>query len=110
MALKKIRLTRTWKSLPREAFAIIGNAENPETWLLPHHRRSVSRAARGNLDVEDTVDWEKMMLAVAALLARRHHSSGLDVTPQEILEAARHLAAHYQKAGKPLPDILAALI
>ena len=30
--------------LPAEAFAIVGDKEDPETWKLPHHTKAVFRA------------------------------------------------------------------
>ncbi len=109
----------TKEVLPREAFAIVGDPEDPETWKLPHHQRSIFRALRGKLDIEKTIDWEQMPAAVAALSPRgypRLPSLGgqggqrVDASPEQILQAAKHLAAHYRKADKPLPDTLAALV
>ena len=98
------------EGLPKEAFAIVGDAEGPETWKLPHHKKSIFRALRGKLDIERTVDWDKMPAAVAALSPKGYRGWRVDASPEEILKAAKHLAVHYQKAGKPLPDILAALV
>ena len=99
---------KTEEGLPREAFAIIGEPESQETWKLPHHTRSIYRALVGRLNIERTVEWELMSLAVAALSfsGRRRQ---VEASPEETIEAARHLADHYRKAGKPLPDTLAAL-
>ena len=102
-------LPGTKEGLPKEAFAIVGDPEDPETWKLPHHKRSIFRALQGKLDIEKTVDWERMPAAVAALSPRGYRGQRVDASPEEILKAARHLASHYRKAGKPLPDILAAL-
>ncbi len=103
------RTARTKESLPRQAFAIVGNAENPDTWHLPHHKKSIGRALKGVLDIEQTVDWNQVEVAVNALSpiypGKRVHAS-----PEEILVAALHLAEHYRKGNKPLPDILAALV
>ncbi len=63
-------LPKTKEGLPKEAFAIIGDPEVSETWKLPHHRKSIFRALRGRLDIEKTVDWERMPAAVAALSPR----------------------------------------
>ena len=106
----KETLAKTREGLPEEAFAIVGDSENPETWKLPHHRKSVFRALRGSLDIERTVDWERMPAAVAALSRRGYSGQRIDAGPEQILQAAKHLAAHYQKADKSLPDILAALV
>ena len=98
------------EGLPKEAFAIVSDPEDPESWKLPHHKRSISRALKGKLDVEETVDWERMPAAVAALSPGRYRWQRVDASPGEILMAASHLASHYRQAGKSLPDTLAALV
>jgi hypothetical protein len=103
-------LPRTKEGLPKEAFAIVGDPDDPETWKLPHHKRSIFRALQGKLDVEKTVDWERMPAAVAALSPRGYRGQRVDASPEEILKAAKHLAGHYRKGDKPLPDTLAALV
>lgn len=103
-------LSKTKEGLPKDAFAIIGDPNDLETWKLPHHERSISRALRGKLDIEKTVDWERMPAAVASLSAGGYRGQRVDASPEAILLAAKHLAGHYQKAGKPLPDTLAALV
>jgi hypothetical protein len=103
-------LSKTKAGLPKEAFAIVGDPENPETWKLPHHKRSIFRALQGRLDIEQTVDWERMPAAVAALSPGGYRGQRVDASPEQILQAAKHLATHYRKAGKPLPDTLAALV
>ena len=101
---------KTRAGLPKEAFAIIVKPEDPDTWHLPHHRKSILRAVRGKVDIEQTVDWEQMAVAVNALSLHLRHGQKIEASPEEILEAAKHLAFHYQRAGKPLPDVLAALV
>ncbi|MBA7571172.1 MAG: hypothetical protein GH159_02290 [Dehalococcoidia bacterium] len=96
------------EGLPRQAFAIVSDPADPESWKLPHHKRSIYRALKGNLDMEKTVDWERMAAAVDALSPRGYRGR-VAASPEEILEAARHLADHHRKANKPLPDTLAAL-
>jgi len=108
MAIKQ-GLEKTREGLPQEAFAIIGDLEDPETWKLPHHKKSIFRALQGKLNIEKTVDWTRMPAAVAALSPRGYRGQRVDASPEQILAAAKHLANHYRKAGKPLPDILAAL-
>jgi len=103
-------LPETKEGLPKEAFAIIGEPAEPETWKLPHHKRSIFRALRGKLDIERTVDWERMPAAVAALSPGGYRGQRVDASPEQILQAAKHLATHYRKADKPLPDTLAALV
>ncbi|MFC1914366.1 hypothetical protein ACFLXF_03745 [Chloroflexota bacterium] len=101
---------KTKAGLPGEAFAIIGESGCPDTWHLPHHRKSIARALRGKVDIEETVDWEQMAVAVGSLSLHLHHGQKIEASPEEILEAAKHLALHYQTVGKKLPDVLAALI
>ena len=102
-------LAKTKEGLPKEAFAIVGDPDDPDTWKLPHHKKSIFRALKGKLDIEKTVDWERMPAAVAALSPSGYRGRRVDASPEQILQAARHLADHYRKAGKPLPDTLAAL-
>ncbi|HEY83187.1 MAG TPA: hypothetical protein G4O01_07890 [Dehalococcoidia bacterium] len=106
----KASQAKTKEGLPKEAFAIAANPEDPDTWQLPHHKKSISRALRGRLDIEETLDWAGMDMAVAALSPGGYGGRRVVASPEEILEAAAHLAEHYRKAGKPLPDTLAALV
>lgn len=102
-------LAKTKEDLPREAFAIVSDPDNPETWKLPHHKKSILRALKGRLDMEKTVDWERMPAAVAALSPGGYRGRRVEASPEQILQAAKHLAGHYLKAGKALPDTLAVL-
>lgn len=99
---------RTKDGLPRGAFAIPGDPADPDTWKLPHHRKGI-RALKGRIDVEETVDWDLMPAAVTALSPGGFRGQRVAASPEEILAAARHLADHYLRAGRPLPDTLAAL-
>ena len=101
---------KTKEGLPVEAFAIVGDPADTETWQLPHHAKAIFRALTGRLDIEKTVDWEGVGAAVAAISSRKGGGQRVEVSPEAIIEAARHLAAHYQQADKSLPDILAALV
>ena len=103
-------LLKNREGLPKEAFAIVGDPEDPESWKLPHHKKSISRALAGRLDIEKTVDWDRMPAAVAALSPGGYRGQRVEASPEEILKAAKHLANHYRKADKPLPDTLAALV
>ena len=103
-------LPNTKESLPEEAFAIVGKPEDPSTWKLPHHNKSIFRALKGKLYIEKTVDWDLMPAAVAALSAGGYQGQRVEASPGEILQAAKHLALHYSKANRPLPDTLAALV
>ena len=100
----------TKEGLPKEAFAIVGDPDDPETWKLPHHTKSIFRALKGRLDIEKTVDWDRMPAAVAALSPGGHRGERVKADPEQIIKAARHLARHYEKAGKSVPDTLGALI
>ncbi len=102
------RTMRIKNGLPREAFAIAGEPGNPETWRLPHHKKSIRRALKGAMDIEQTVDWNQATEAVSRL-SPLNPGKRVPASPEEILGAAIHLAGHYRRADKPLPDILAAL-
>ncbi len=95
--------------LPWQAYALVGSREDPDTWKLPHHTRKVYRALKGKVGIEHTVDWELVPAAVAALSRQGFESRRVQASEELILEAAVHLAGHYRKAGRPLPDALAAL-
>ena len=103
-------LPKTKGILPKEAFAIIGKPEDPSTWKLPHHKKSIFRTLKGKLNIEETIDWDLMSAAVAALSLGSYQGQRIEASPEEILQAARHLALHYSKANRPLPDTLAALV
>lgn len=96
--------------LPREAFAIMGVAQEPPSWKLPHHTGSITRAKRGRLATEHTVDWDRMAAAVAALSMGGFRGQRVQASAEEIIAAAKHLAEHYRAAGKPVPDTLQALL
>ena len=100
----------TKEGLPKEAFAIVGDPDKPETWKLPHHTKAIFRSLQGRLDIEKTVDWDRMPAAVASLSRGGYRGERVQANPEEIISAARHLARHYQKANKPVPDTLGALI
>jgi len=100
----------TKEGLPKEAFAIVGDPNDTETWKLPHHTKSIFRALHGRLDIEKTVDWDRMPAAVAALSRGGYRGERVQATGEQIIKAAKHLAAHYQKAGKSVPDTLGVLI
>jgi hypothetical protein len=96
--------------LPWQAYAIVPDKDNPDTWKLPHHTRQVYRAIKGKIGYEHTVDWENMTPMVAFISWRGVEGQRVQAEEHQILAAARHLAGHYLKAGKPLPDALAVLV
>jgi hypothetical protein len=111
-ALHKIQsgVRKLKEKLPKEAFAIVGDPDDPETWKLPHHTRAIFRALSGKLSIESTVDWDRMPAAVAALSPAGYRGQRVDATAEQIVKAAKHLASHYRKAGKDLPETLMTLI
>ena len=77
--------------LPKEAYAIVGDPDDPTTWQLPHHTRN------------NNVNWAVMDTCAAALSLQGLNGKRVVATPQQILDAARHLAAHYTAKGLPIP-------
>jgi len=112
MAKSKIEesLPQAKGGLPVEAFAIVGDKDDPSTWKLPHHIRAILRAARGKISHYRTTDWEHLAAAVAALSRGGFRGKRVEATEQQILDAARHLARHYSENDRPVPDTLAALM
>ena len=100
----------TKEDLPWQAFAIVGDKNDPDTWKLPHHNKSIFKALKGGLHLEKKVDWNRMSAAVAAISPGGYREQRVKASPEDILSAAKHLANHYRKAGKPLPDTLTALV
>ena len=103
------------EGLPKEAFAIVGDPDDPATWKLPHHTKAVvnrrPRYYHKRIDLEKTtVDWDRMPAAVAALSPGGYRGERVQAPAEDIIKAARHLANHYQAADKPVPDTLGALI
>jgi len=105
-----IEKEKTKEGLPKEAFAIVGDPQDPETWKLPHHTKAIFRTFQGRLDIEKTVDWDRMPAAVAALSPGGYRGERVQAPEEDIIKAARHLAAHYRHADKSVPDTLGALI
>jgi hypothetical protein len=97
-------------TLPWQAYALVANKEQPATWQLPHHTRQVHRAVKGKIGYEHTLDWELISQAVQLVSLRGIEGRRVNAEPEQIIDAARHLAIHYQKAGKPLPLSLAVLV
>jgi hypothetical protein len=105
-----VQKEKTKEGLPKEAFAIVEDPNDPSTWKLPHHTKDIMRALQGRLDIEKTVDWDRMPAAVAALSRGGYRGERVQASEEDIIKAARHLANHYEKVGKPVPDTLGALI
>jgi len=103
-------LPKTKDGLPWQAFAIVGDKEDAETWKLPHHTRAILRGIKGKIGHYQTTDWEHLAAAVAALSRGGFHGKRVEATEQQILDAAGHLARHYSENGKPVPDTLLILI
>jgi hypothetical protein len=53
------------------------------------------------------INWAAMAETVAALAGRGERR--INASPEERLAIANNLAAIYRRAGRPLPDIVAAL-
>ena len=100
----------TREGLPKEAFAIVEDPQDPETWKLPHHTTAIFRALQGEKDLQKTVNWDRMTAAVAALSRGGYREKRVRASAEDIIQAARHLARHYEKAGKSVPDTLGVLI
>ena len=91
--------------LPWQAFAVVGDRADPGTWHLPHHTKLVKKAVKGKIGYEHTVDWKAMPQVVYQLSRYGRQQAKLPLDPEQVLQAATHLAMHYIKAGKPLPTI-----
>lgn len=100
----------TGGGLPWQAFAVAGDKDDPATWHLPHHNETIFRAIKGKTGIERTVDWDRMPATVAAISKGGYRGQRVEASEGEIIEAAKHLAGHYRKADKDLPDTLAILI
>lgn len=103
-------LPRLKDGLPWQAYAIVGDKEDPDTWKLPHHTKAIFRAIKGKIGHYKTTDWDRLPCAVAALSPGGYRGKRVEATEQQILDAARHLARHYSENDKPVPDTLAALM
>jgi len=57
-----------------------------------------------------TIDWNDIERRVRLLSPAGDEGVRLRASPEEILTEAQRLAHYYRRAGKPLPDILAALV
>ena len=103
-------LPRLKEGLPHQAFAIVGDKEDPETCKLPHHTKAIFRAIQGKIGHYRTTDWEHCSAAVAALSRGGFRGKRVEATEQQILDAAKHLMRHYSENGKPVPDTLLVLV
>lgn len=57
-----------------------------------------------------TIDWADIERQVRSLSRYGDNGVRIQASPEQILAKAQHLAKIYRKAGKPLPDTLAALV
>jgi len=103
-------LPRLKDGLPHQAYAIVGDREDPDTWKLPHHTKAIFRAIQGKVGHYRTTEGEHLPAAVAALSRGGFRGKRVEATEQQILDAARHLARHCSENGWPTPDTLAALV
>jgi len=105
MAGKKTK-TIDGKVYYQQYFAITGQADEPDTWKLPHHGGGQGDVAHDRL----SVDWGRVEAACVACESGQFRGNKLDATMTERKTAARHLAAHYRAAKKDVPKGLAAFI
>lgn len=98
------------EGLPWQAYAIVGDKEDPETWKLPHHTKAIFRAIQQKIGHYKTTDWDRLPLAVAALSPGGYRGKRVEATEQQILDAARHLRRHYLENNRPVPDTLSVLV
>jgi len=103
-------LPRTKEGLPWQAFAIVGDKDDPNTWKLPHHTSAIFRSIKGKIGHYKTTDWDRLPAAIAALTPGGYRGQRVQATEVQKLDAAGHLARHYSENGKPVPDTLAALV
>jgi len=68
-----------------------------ELTKFPHHTK------------KGAVDWPAMP-SVLVSFRGSYDRPPVQATPEEKIEAARHLARHYKFAGKPVPALLAAFL
>ena len=95
--------------LPRQAYALVVDRADPRTWFLPHHTKMVKKSVKGKIGYEHTVDWKAMPRIVFRLSRYGRQAEKLPLDENQVLQAASHLAMHYIKAGKPIPDALAVI-
>jgi hypothetical protein len=92
------------EGLPITAYAIRADEFDTSTWQLPHHTSHILR------DGEDSVDWTLLEKATLLLSMAGDEGRRISADPELIIEAARHIAEHYRKAGKSVPIALCVLI
>ena len=95
-------MTKNKKEAPpltKAAYAIVGDPDDPTTWLLPHHAKAVVEKGR----LRHSVNWALADTAAAALSLQGIDGKRVAATPQQIIDAARHLAAHYVERGRTIP-------
>jgi hypothetical protein len=105
MAEKK-SVTRGGKKLYRQYFAIMGDADDPSTWKLPHHTGGQGDVPHAQL----SVNWGQARAAIVAAVSGQFRGNKLGATMAQRKTAARHLATHYRKAKKDVPEGLSKFI
>ncbi len=101
---KRKRLTFSWRD-----YALVGDKNDPSTWQLLHHT-GLSPSSGDKDSREDTVDWELAAVAAASLSRSGYQGRRIRAGAHEKIAAAEHLAGHYRRAGRPLPNALAVLV
>src|SRR4030042_682550 len=93
MGNKKIEavVPRLKDGLPAQAFAIVGDQEDPVTWQLPHHTKAIFRAIQGKVGHYRTTDREHLSAAVAALSRGGFRGKRVEATAQQSLEARLYI-------------------
>lgn len=90
----------------QQYFAITGSASDPDTWKLPHHTGGQGDRPHDQL----AVDWGRVEAAAVAAESGQFRGNNLGATMAQRKTAARHLASHYRKAKKTVPEGLAKFI
>jgi len=97
------------EGLPWWAFAVVGRRTDPSSWKLPHHTRAVASHSPLALS-QGTVDWDRAAAAVAALSPGGFRGQQVQATDTQGRAGALHLALHYRRAQKPVPETLQELL
>ena len=99
-----------YEGFPYQAYALVQDKNKPATWGLLHHTKLINKALKGKVGIERSVDWKNIAICAQYLSLYGVEGKRAQGEPDAILAAAQHLATHYRKAGKALPDALAVLV